>query len=98
VDVEIVSEETAEGVGVSVRVRLSRRETNRLFLDGDVLVQLPLEGALPEERAPIPRASMFLSELAGLRDGFSRVFTGADAAEAFATSLRSQLTTALEGP
>lgn len=97
-DVEIVNEETAEGVVVSVRVRLSGRETNQLFLDGDTLVQLPLEGSLPEEGAPIPRASIFLSELAGLRDGFSRVFTGADAAEAFAESLRSQLTTALEGP
>ena len=95
-DVEILHEEMPEGVTVSVRVRLSGRETNRLFLDGDTLIHLPLDGALPEEGAPIPRTSVFLSELAGLRDGFRRAFADATAAEAFAESLRSQLMTALE--
>ena len=71
-DIDILSEESAAGVAVTVRVRLSGRETNRLFLDGDTLIQLPLDGALPEEGAPIPRTSIFLSELAGLRDGFRR--------------------------
>ena len=64
---------------------------------GDTLIQLPLDGALPEEGAPIPRTSIFLSELAGFRDGFRRVFADAAAAEAYASSVRSQLTTALEG-
>jgi hypothetical protein len=97
-DIEILDEESAAGVTVTVRVRLSGRETNKLFLDGDTLIQLPLDCALPEEGAPIPRTSIFLSELAGLRDGFRRAFTGAGAAQAFADSVRSQLTTALEGP
>ena len=97
-DIEILDEESAAGVAVTVRVRLSGRETNRLFLDGDTLIQLPLDGALPEEGAPIPRTSIFLSELAGLRDGFRRAFAGAGAAQAFADTVRSQLTTALEGP
>jgi len=97
-DIEILDEETTGGVAVRVRVRLSGRETNKLFLDGDTLILLPLDGALPEEGAPIPRTSMFLSELAGLRDGFCRAFVDADAARGFADSLRSQLTTALEGP
>jgi hypothetical protein len=97
-EIEILSEESDAGVAVTVRVRLSGRETNRLFLDGDTLIQLPLDGALPEEGAPIPRTSIFLSELAGLRDGFRRAFAGADAAQAFGDTVRSQLTTALEGP
>ena len=96
-DVEILKEESPEGVVVYVRARLSGRETSRLFLAGDILIQLPLDGALPEQVTPIPRTSIFLSELAGLRDGFRRAFVDAAAAEAFAESLRSQLMTALEG-
>jgi hypothetical protein len=41
--------------------------------------------------------SIFLSELAGLRDGYVRTFADAASARAYAESLRSQLTTALEG-
>jgi hypothetical protein len=97
-DIEILNEESATGVAVTIRVRLSGRETSKLFLDGDTLIQLPLDGALPEVGAPIPRASIFLSELAGLRDGFRRDFAGAGFAQAFADAVHSQLTTALEGP
>lgn len=97
-DVELVNEKTAEGVAVRVVVRLSPRETNRLFLSGDTLIQLPLDGALPEAGAPIPRTSIFLSELAGFRDGFRRVFADDASAQAYAAMVRSQLTTALEGP
>lgn len=96
-DIEIISEESAAGVAVTVRVRLSGRETNKLFLDGDTLIQLPFDGALPEEGTPIPRTSIFLSELAGLRGGFRRTFAAAGGAQAFADDVRSQLTTALEG-
>jgi hypothetical protein len=96
-DIEILNEQTPGGVAVRVSVRLSGRETSRLFLNGDALIQLPVEGALPEQRAPIPRTSIFLSELAGLRDGFRRVFADSAAAQAYAASVRSQLTTALEG-
>ena len=80
-----------------VQVRLSARETNQLFLSGDTLVQLPLDGTLPEpDGAPIPRTSIFLSELAGSRDGLARVFADGAAAEAFAAAVRIQLETALE--
>jgi len=96
-DIDILSEEVSGGVAVRARVRLSGRETNRLFLAGDTLIQLPLEGALPDEGAPLPRTSIFLSELAGLRDGYVRTFVDVTAAQAYAESLRSQLTTALEG-
>ena len=80
-----------------VQVRLSARETNRLFLSGDTLIQLPLDGALPEpDEAPIPRTSIFLSELAGSRDGLVRTFADGAPAEAFAVAVRTQLETALE--
>jgi hypothetical protein len=97
VEVEILNEVLAEGVAVRARVRLSGRETSKLFVVGDTLIQLPLEGALPDDGAPLPRTSIFLSELAGLRDGYVRAFADAAAAQAYAESLRSQLTTALEG-
>jgi hypothetical protein len=41
---------------------------------------------------------MFLSELAGKRDGLTRTFSDAAAAQAFAAAVRAQLETALEAP
>lgn len=95
--IEIAIEDVPGGVAVRTRVQLDARETSRLFLSGDTLIQLPLEGALPDEAAPIPRMSIFLSELAGLRDGYVRAFGDTTSAQAYAASLRGQLTTALEG-
>ena len=96
-EIDIVNEQIPEGVAVRVRVRLSGRETSRLFLSGDTLIQLPLDGALSaHEGSPIPRTSIFLSELVGLADGLSRVFADGSAADAFADAVRSQLDTALE--
>jgi len=97
VEIDVANEQVPEGVAVRVRVRLSGRETSRLFLSGDTLIQLPLDGALTTcEGSPIPRTSIFLSELVGLADGLARVFAGAAAADAFARVVRSQLDTALE--
>ena len=96
-EIDIANERVAGGVAVRVQVRLSARETNRLFLSGDTLVQLPLDGALPEpDGAPFPRTSIFLSELAGSHDGLARAFADGAAAEAFAAVVRTQLETALE--
>jgi len=54
VDITLASEDVAAGVAVHVSVRLSSRELNRLFLSGDTLVQLPLDGAVLEaDTAPI---------------------------------------------
>lgn len=93
----MVSEQVPGGTAVRVSTRLSARETNRLFLSGDVLIQLPLDGAVPEqEGAPIPRTSIFLSELAGSRDGLTRVFVDDASAQAYAAAVRSQLERALE--
>jgi hypothetical protein len=99
VEIDIVNERAPEGIAVRVRVRLSGRETNRLFLSGDTLIQLPLEGAVPDGvGAPLPRTSIFLSELAGSADGLARVFVDEPAAAAFAAALRTSLEAALEAP
>ena len=98
-EIDIANQQAPGGVAVQVKVRLSGRETSRLFVSGDTLIQLPLDGALPDpDGSPIPRAGIFLSELAGSRDGLSRVFIDSATAEAFATAVRTQLETALEAP
>ena len=84
-------------MAVQVRARLSGRESSRLFVDGDTLIELPLDGALPDpDGSPLPRTAIFLSELAGKRDGLTRTFTRDADARAFALAVRSQLETALE--
>jgi hypothetical protein len=99
VEIDISSLRVPDGVAVQIRVRLSARETSRLFVSGDALLQLPLEGALPDgDGSPVARTSIFLSELAGRRDGLTRTFADAGPAEAFAAAVRAQLETALEAP
>jgi hypothetical protein len=97
VEIDITSQRVPEGVVVQVMVRLSGRETSRLFVSGDTLIQLPLDGALPDpDGSPVPRTSIFLSELAGRRDGLVRTFTDDAGAGAFAGAVRTQLENALE--
>jgi hypothetical protein len=97
VEIDIGSEQVSQGIVVHVRVRLSARELNRLFLKGDTLIQLPLEGAADDVGgAPMPRMSMFLSEIAGAPDGFLRTFSDAACADSFARVVRDQISTALE--
>lgn len=96
-EIDIGTEQVTAGFEVHVHVRLSARELNKLFLAGDTLIQLPLGGIADEtSAAPIPRTSMFLSEMAGTPDGFTRTFADATHAEGFARAVRDQLSTALE--
>ena len=89
-EIDLAQEENAAGVTVRVTVRMSGRETSRLFVAGDKLIQLPLEGSVTDrEVTPIPRTSIFLSELAA--GGLARTFVDIAAAEAFAASVRAQL-------
>ncbi len=82
---------------VRVQVTLSGREAGSLFLNGDSLIHLPLEGALPDaESTPIPRVGIYLSELAASREGITRAFADDAAAEQYAATVRRQLETALE--
>jgi hypothetical protein len=99
VEIDIAQELVPEGVAVCVQVRLSGREANRLFLSGDTLVDLPLDGAVTGaggQASPIPRSTIFLSELAGLPQGFTRVFADAQSADAFSSAVRAGLQSALE--
>lgn len=96
-EISIANEQVPEGVAVHVRVRLTGRETNRLFLAGDTLIQLPLDGSLPDgDGAPIPRTGIFLSELAGAADGLTRTFADEPSALHFGSVVRAQLDSALE--
>lgn len=96
-EIDVSSQQAPEGVVVRVKVRLSGRETSQLFVTGDTLLQLPLDGAVPDtDGSPVPRTSIFLSELAGRRDGLTRTFADAAHAETFAAAVRAQLETALE--
>ena len=96
-EIDIGSEQVEQGVAVHVRVRLSPRELNRLFLSGDTLISLPLDGFVDEQgNAPMPRMSMFLSEIAGNPAGFTRTFADADSAGSFARTVHEQISTALE--
>jgi hypothetical protein len=92
VEVQVTTNHVNGVVEARVRLRLRPRELNRLFVDGDVLIQLPTDGiATDESAAPILRTSVFLSELAEMRDGFARRFTAQAAADTFAASVRDQL-------
>lgn len=99
-EIDIAKDLVPDGVAVVVKVRLSGREASRLFVSGDTLVELPLEGSVPgagdDGTSPIPRSTIFLSELAGLPGGFTRVFADQAAAEAFAAAVGADLGTALE--
>jgi hypothetical protein len=97
VEIDIAKEPLPQGVTVRVQVKLSGREAGSLFLNGDSLIRLPLDGALPEfEATPIPRMSIYLSELAASSTGIARTFTDGETAECYAAAVRRQLEHALE--
>jgi hypothetical protein len=97
VEIDATTEQVAEGFAVTVHVRLTPRETNRLFLSGDTLILLPTEGIVAAAAAsPITRTSIFLSEIAGAKDGLQRSFADQPTAEHFAADVRTQLEKALE--
>jgi hypothetical protein len=100
VEIDIAKDLTPDGVAVCVKVRLSGREASKLFVSGDTLVELPLEGSVPgagdDGTSPMPRSAIFLSELAGLTGGFTRVFADHASADAFAAAVGADLGTALE--
>jgi hypothetical protein len=95
VEVQVATNHANGTIAVCVALRLTSRELGRVFVRGDVLIQLPTEGIVPDGGAtPVPRSSLFLSELAELPDGFTRVFVDQASADAFAASVRDQFDSA----
>jgi hypothetical protein len=92
VEVQLSTEDSDGTVAVRVLLRLTPRERSRLFTSGDALIHLPTEGVVLDDAAsPVPRTGLFLSELAEMKGGFRRAFSGAADAAAFAASVRGQL-------
>ena len=92
VEVQVATKPADGTVAVRVALRLTSRELGRVFVRGDVLIQLPTAGTVPDDgAAPVPRSGLFLSELAELPNGFTRVFVDQASADAFAASVRGQL-------
>jgi hypothetical protein len=92
VEFHVDNERADDSVAVRVLVRLTPRELTSVFVAGDVLLHLPTDG-LAESAAgrPMPRSSMFLSEMAERREGYLRVFADQASADAYAAEVRGQL-------
>jgi hypothetical protein len=92
VELRIDTEPMDRTVAVRVEVQLTTREKNRLFSQGDPLVQLPTAGLVEDVGGPpIERTTIFLTELADLPGGLTRMFVDDASARHFAGAVRSQL-------
>lgn len=78
-------------------VALDRRETNELFLAGDVLVSWPTDGMRPLGPGPIDRSSMFLSEIVARTEGLRLAYETEELAERTGRILECQVRPALGG-
>jgi len=92
VELHIDTEPIDRTVAVRVEVQLTTREKNHLFSQGDPLVQLPTAGLVEDVGGPpIERTTIFLTELADLPGGLTRMFVDEESARHFADEVRSQL-------
>ncbi len=81
---------------VSVKVNLSRAETNDLFLAGDSMLSWPVEGLMASSddgRMP-ERSSIFVSEIAAQPDGLQICYSDQAQAERTAALLKAQFSDA----
>ena len=78
---------------VSLKVVLSRTETNELFLSGDAMLSWPVEGLAPASgEEPMPeRSGMFVSEVAAHPTGLVISYSDQADAERAVALLRVQL-------
>jgi len=91
-DLHVDTEPIDRTVAVRVQVQLTTREKNRLFSKGDPLIQLPTAGLVEDVGGPpVERTTIFLTELADLRGGLTRMFVDSASADHFATEVRGQL-------
>lgn len=89
----IVQESGSDFWTVTLRVNLTRAESNDLFLSGDSMVSWPVEGLeVPAEGdLGLERSSMFVSEIAARARGLGLRYREQAQAERSATILRMQL-------
>jgi len=89
----VISHDTGSDCwAVSVKVNLSRAETNELFLSGDSMLSWPVEGLVPVSGdGSIPeRSGMFVSEVAAHPNGLVICYSDQGNAERTAGVLRAQ--------
>ncbi|GAB4251504.1 MAG: hypothetical protein Kow00122_09180 [Thermoleophilia bacterium] len=96
-DVTLESVPGPTGWLVRLIVGLDRRETNELFLVGDVLISWPTDGLLASGAGPMDRSSMFLSEIVSRPGGLELAYESQESARRAAKVLDYQLRTALTG-
>lgn len=88
----MTSQHIGDDVAVRVHVQLSARDANRVFSRGDPLISLPVAGLVRDiDGPPVERTSIFLTELAGLSGGLTRLFVDEPSAAAFTTAVSDQL-------
>lgn len=77
---------------VTVKVALSRTESNELFLSGDSMVSWPVDGLATSGSADprLERSGMFVSEMAARPSGLGLRYRGQADAERTATLFRIQ--------
>ena len=78
---------------MSVKVTLSRAETNQLFLSGDSMLSWPTEGLVPTkvDSSKPERSGIFVSEVAAQPEGLVIRYGDQAQAEQTASLLRAQL-------
>jgi hypothetical protein len=86
----IVSEPESGTWAVVVRAKLSRSESNDLFLSGDSMVAWPVDGLEIHEDPGLERSSMFVSEVAARPEGLRLRYRQQAQAERAASVLRIQ--------
>lgn len=74
-----------------VSVCLSKPESSLLF-QNDPLISWPTDDVACDERCPVVRGCMYLSEVAGRSDGLRVVFTGEEPARRAGLIIGHQLT------
>jgi hypothetical protein len=76
---------------VDVAVRMTRAETAKLFLAGDVLLSWPGQGLARQLLGPLSRIGMFVSEVASKTGGIRLDYLREEDARAAARDLSRQL-------
>jgi hypothetical protein len=85
------TQELPEGYVVTLRLPLTREESNSLFLAGDAMVSWPTDGLKESGDPRLSRSSIFASEIAASTEGLALCYSAKDEALRAATLLGLQL-------